>query len=143
VDAVVKNYRDWGIQLGRRFRALKLWFVIREYGVEGIQAMVREHIRLARLFEGWLYGHPKFELLAPVDLSLVCFRLNDGRPEEALNVLNREILTRVNASGKIFLTHTTLKGKFTIRLVVGGRTTTERHVRDAWDIIRSEAERLL
>ena len=143
VDALVKNYRDWGIQLGRRFRALKLWFVIREYGVEGIQAMVREHIRLARLFEGWLYGHPKFELLAPVDLSLVCFRLNDGRPEEALNVLNREILTRVNASGKIFLTHTTLKGKFTIRLVVGGRTTTERHVREAWDIIRSEAERLL
>jgi hypothetical protein len=69
--------------------------------------------------------------------------LNDGRPEEALNVLNREILTRVNASGKIFLTHTTLKGKFTIRLVVGGRTTTERHVREAWDIIRSEAERVL
>jgi aromatic-L-amino-acid decarboxylase len=143
VDAVVKNYRDWGIQLGRRFRALKLWFVIRDYGVEGIRAMVREHIRLARLFEGWLSGHPKFELLAPVDLSLVCFRLNDGRPEEALNALNKELLARANASGKIFLTHTSLKGKFTIRLVVGGRTTAERHVRIAWDIIRSEAERLL
>jgi len=143
VDAVVKNYRDWGIQLGRRFRALKLWFVIRDYGVEGIRAMVREHIRLARLFEGWLHGHPKFELLAPVDLSLVCFRLNDGRPEEALNALNKELLARINASGKIFLTHTTLKGKFTIRLVVAGRTTAERHVREAWDIIRSEAERLL
>jgi aromatic-L-amino-acid decarboxylase len=142
VDAVVKNYRDWGIQLGRRFRALKLWFVIRNYGVEGIRAMVREHIRLARLFEGWLHGHPKFELLAPVDLSLVCFRLNDGRPEEALNALNKELLARINASGKIFLTHTTLKGKFTIRLVVAGRTTAERHVREAWDIIRSEAERL-
>jgi aromatic-L-amino-acid decarboxylase len=143
VDAVVKNYRDWGIQLGRRFRALKLWFVIRDYGVEGIRAMVREHIRLARLFEGWLDGHPKFELLAPVDLSLVCFRLNDGRPEEALNALNKELLARANASGKIFLTHTSLKGKFTIRLVVGGRTTAERHVREAWDIIRSEAERLV
>lgn len=142
-DAVVKNYRDWGIQLGRRFRALKLWFVIRDYGVEGIRAMVREHIRLARLFEGWLRGHPKFELLAPVDLSLVCFRINDGRPEEALNALNKELLGRVNASGKIFLSHTSLKGKFTIRLVVGGRTTAERHVRNAWEIIKSEAERLL
>ena len=84
VDAKVKNYRDWGIQLGRRFRALKLWFVIRSYGVEGLQAMVREHLRLAGLVKDWVEADARFELLAPVDLGLVCFRLNDGRDEDAL-----------------------------------------------------------
>ena len=83
VDAKVKNYRDWGIQLGRRFRALKLWFVVRSYGVEGLQAMVREHIRLAGLVKDWVEADARFELLAPVDLALVCFRLNDGRDEAA------------------------------------------------------------
>ncbi|MCX6571936.1 MAG: pyridoxal-dependent decarboxylase [Candidatus Aminicenantes bacterium] len=139
VDARVKNYRDWGIQLGRRFRALKLWFVIRSYGVEGLQAMVREHLRLAALVKGWVEGDGRFELLAPVDLGLVCFRLDDGREESGLNELNRRLLERVNASGRVFLTHTTLRGKYTIRLVVGQRTTEERHVRGAWDIISAAA----
>lgn len=139
VDAKVKNYRDWGIQLGRRFRALKLWFVIRSYGVEGLQAMVREHLRLAALVKDWVEGDGRFELLAPVDLGLVCFRLDDGREESGLNELNRRLLERVNASGRIFLTHTTLRGKYTIRLVVGQRTTEERHVRGAWDIISAAA----
>jgi aromatic-L-amino-acid/L-tryptophan decarboxylase len=142
VDARVKNYRDWGIQLGRRFRALKLWFVIRSYGVEGIQAMVREHIRLAGLFKGWVEAHPKFKVLAPVHFSLVCFRFDDGRPEAELDSLNRELLGRINARGRVYLTHTTLGGRFTIRLVVGQRTTAERNVREAWEIISSEAERL-
>ncbi|HYA48432.1 MAG TPA: pyridoxal-dependent decarboxylase [Burkholderiales bacterium] len=139
----VKNFRDWGIQLGRRFRALKLWFVIRSYGLEGLQAMVREHLRLAGLFKGWLEADRRFELLAPVDLSLICFRLNDGRDEAGLDALNRVLLEKINAAGPVFLTHTTLKGKFTIRLVVGQRTTEERHVRQAWEIILSAAADLL
>lgn len=143
VDARVKNYRDWGIQLGRRFRALKLWFVIRSYGVEGLQAMVREHLRLAALVKDWVEGDDRFELLAPVDLGLVCFRLDDGREESGLNELNRRLLERVNASGRVFLTHTMLRGKYTIRLVVGQRTTGERHVRGAWDIISAAAGEVL
>jgi aromatic-L-amino-acid decarboxylase len=143
VDARVKNYRDWGIQLGRRFRALKLWFVIRSYGVEGLQAMVREHLRLAALVKDWIEADARFELLAPVDLALVCFRLNDGRDEGGLNELNRRLLERINASGRVFLTHTTLRGKYTLRLVVGQRTTEERHVRQAWDIIAAAAREIL
>jgi len=143
VDAKVKNYRDWGIQLGRRFRALKLWFVVRTYGVEGLQAMVREHLRLAGLVRDWIEGDARFELLAPVELGLVCFRLNDGRDEAALNELNRTLLARVNASGSVFLTHTTLRGKYTIRLVVGQRTTEERHVRGAWDVVSAAADEVL
>ena len=143
VDAKVKNYRDWGIQLGRRFRALKLWFVIRSYGIEGLQAMVREHMRLAGLVKDWVEADSRFELLAPVDLALVCFRLNDGRNEPALNELNRRFLERVNAAGTIFLTHTTLRGKYTVRLVVGQRTTEERHVRGAWDVISAAADEVL
>jgi len=143
VDAKVKNYRDWGIQLGRRFRALKLWFVVRSYGVEGLQAMVREHIRLAGLVKDWVEADARFELLAPVDLGLVCFRLNDGREEAALNELNRRFLERINAAGPVFLTHTTLRGKYTVRFVVGQRTTQERHVRGAWDIISAAADEIL
>jgi aromatic-L-amino-acid decarboxylase len=143
VDAKVKNYRDWGIQLGRRFRALKLWFVLRSYGVEGLQAMVREHIRLAGLFRDFVEADARFELLAPVDLGLVCFRLRDGRDEAGLNDLNRRFLERINAAGPIFLTHTTLRGRYTIRFVVGQRTTEERHVRGAWDLIAAAAGEVL
>jgi aromatic-L-amino-acid decarboxylase len=143
VDAKVKNYRDWGIQLGRRFRALKLWFVVRSYGVEGLQAMVGDHLRLAGLIKDWVEADSRFELLAPADLALVCFRLNDGRDEPALNELNRRFLAEINAAGPVFLTHTTLRGKYTLRFVVGQRTTEERHVRGAWDIITAAAARVL
>ena len=142
-DAVVKNYRDWGIQLGRRFRALKLWFVIRSYGVEGLKTMVREHLRLARLFAGWLDSDTRFETMAPVSLSLVCFRLNDGRPEPKLQELNAELLRRVNATGKVYVTHTALKGKYVLRMMIGQRTTAERHVQSAWEIITEKAQELL
>ena len=142
-DAVVKNYRDWGIQLGRRFRALKLWFVIRSYGVEGLKTMVREHLRLARLFAGWLDSDTRFETMAPVPLSLVCFRLNDGRPETQLNELNTALLQRINATGKVFLTHTALKGQTVLRMMIGQRTTTEKHVQLAWEIIMEKARELL
>jgi len=142
-DAQVRNYRDWGIQLGRRFRALKLWFVIRSYGVEGLRAIIREHLRLARLFRSWVEADKRFELLAPTDLSLVCFRLNDGRRESELTGLNKELNARINDSGRVFLSHTTLRGKYTLRFVVGQRTTAERHVREAWEIITSAAQELL
>jgi len=142
-DAVVNNYRDWGIPLGRRFRALKLWFVIRAYGVEGLRAIVREHIRLAGLFRGWVEADDRFELLAPVDLGLVCFRMNDGRPAGELDALNARLLDRINTTGKVFLTHTTLAGRYVIRMVVGSRATEERHVRAAWDLIRETASELL
>jgi aromatic-L-amino-acid decarboxylase len=143
VDSVVKNYRDWGIQLGRRFRALKLWFVLRYYGVEGIQAMIREHIRLAQLFKEWVETHDLFEVMAPVPLSLVCFRLNDGSPEDELDRLNRDLLTRLNQTGRLLLTQTSLKGKYVIRMAIDSRTTREQHVRDAWDLIQDTAGGLL
>jgi len=143
VDAKVKNFRDWGIQLGRRFRALKLWFVIRSYGVEGLQNLVREHIRLARIFEGWVAGTDGFELMAPVNFSVVCFRLNDGRVEERLTELNKSFEEAINRTGKVFLTHTSLKGKYVLRMVIGSRTTEERHVMEAWNLMLETARQLL
>ncbi len=142
VDPYVKNYRDWGIQLGRRFRALKLWFVIRSYGVEGLRAFVREHQRLARLFRAWVEAEPGFEILAPSPFGLVCFRLNAGRGEEDRTRLNRALLDDLNASGRVFLTHTVLGGRFALRFVVGSRLTQERHVRLAWDLVRASAQRV-
>lgn len=143
VDAVVKNFRDWGIQLGRRFRALKLWFVLRNYGVEGIKKIIRRHIHLAELFRDELQQDGRFEIKAPVYFSLVCFRLKAGRPEEELNDLNRRLLEEVNSTGRLFMTHTTLNGQYTLRLVVGQRTTEERHVRQALEIIKEKADELL
>jgi len=143
LDAKVKNFRDWGIQLGRRFRALKLWFVIRSYGVEGLQALLREHIRLAQLFAGWVRENAQFELMAPVPFSLVCFRFNDGGEEQSLDALNKKLLESINATGEVFLTHTTLGGRYVLRLAIGQRTTTERHVREAWNLILQKTEELL
>lgn len=142
VDSQVKNYRDWGIQLGRRFRALKLWFVLRSYGVEGLQAFVREHIRLAQLFREWVEEDSRFELMAPVPLSLVCFRLNDGRSEEDLDRLNRKFITLLNQSGKLSLTQTTLKGKFVLRMAIDSRNTREEHVQKAWQLMLSTAQNI-
>jgi aromatic-L-amino-acid decarboxylase len=138
-DPYVKNYRDWGIQLGRRFRALKLWFVVRSYGAEGLRAFVREHIRLAQLFKGWVAADPRFEVMAPAHFGLVCFRLNDGRGEAELAALNKALMDRLNATGRAYFTHTVLHGKFTLRMVIGQRTTRERHVRAAWALIQETA----
>jgi aromatic-L-amino-acid decarboxylase len=143
IDAQVKNFRDWGIPLGRRFRALKLWFVIRSYGLEGLQKIVGEHIRLAQLFKGWVEEHDAFELMAPVDFSLVCFRLNDGRDEKTLSDLNKKLLESLNQTGKVFLTHTSLRGKYVLRMAIAARTTQERHVREAWELIASKAAEIL
>lgn len=142
VDAEVKNFRDWGIQLGRRFRALKLWFVIRSYGIEGLQKIIREHIRLAQMFKVWLEEHEYFEVMAPVPLSVVCFRLNDGRDEDELNALNRKFLEMLNQSGEVFLTQTTLEDRYVLRMAIGQRTTEEKHIREAWRLMVSTAEEL-
>ncbi len=143
VDAEVKNYRDWGIQLGRRFRALKLWFVIRSYGVEGLQKIVREHIRLAEMVKDWIEQDERFELMAPVPVSLVCFRLNDGRNDDKLNELNKKFLERLNRTGKLLLSQTSLRGKYVLRMSIAARLTKEKHVRDAWELIQMTAEGLL
>jgi aromatic-L-amino-acid decarboxylase len=144
-DSEVVNYRDWGIQLGRRFRALKLWFVIRSYGVEGLRAMIRRHIELAKEFASWVESHPDFELLAPSPLGLVCFRCRPTTAsfeESRLAQLNRELLARVNASGRVFLTHTNLAGQYAIRLAVGQRCTESAHVQEAWRRVREAASEL-
>ena len=130
----VIDYRDWHVQLGRRFRALKLWFVIRHYGVAGLQHHVREHVRLGQQFAAWVAADPAFELAAPVPLNLVCFRLREGGDDA-----NRALLERLNASGKLYLTHTVLDGKYTLRLSIGGTLTEERHVVGAWGVIREMA----
>jgi aromatic-L-amino-acid decarboxylase len=143
LDAEVKNFRDWGIQLGRRFRALKLWFVVRYYGVEGLQRIIREHIRLGQLFRDWVENEENFELMAPADFSLVCFRLNDGREEEGLKSLNQDLLESLNQTGKVFLSHTNLRGRYVLRMAIGARMTEERHVREAWELIKEMSAELL
>lgn len=140
----VKNYRDWGIQLGRRFRALKLWFVIRSYGVEGIQATIRDHLRMAHDVAETIRQSPDFELLAPVPLNTVCFRYRPAHlsGDEALNRVNTDLLDRLNRTGKLFLTHTKLNGRFTLRLVVGQTHVRQSHVDDAWHLIAATARQL-
>lgn len=143
-DTQVNNYRDWGIQLGRRFRALKLWFVLRYYGVQGLQNMLRHHIQLAHTFRDWVESHPHFELMAPVPLSLVCFRLHsEGLGLKELNRLNERLLKRVNDRGEVYLTSTTLRDSFVLRLAVGQRTTEKRHVEKAWHFLQEEGHTLL
>ncbi len=141
-DANVTNYMDWGVQLGRRFRSLKLWFVIRSFGVDGLAANIREHCRLANLFASWVKTDPAYELLAPVPFSVVCFRFHPAgmSDEQELERLNSRILDTVNASGKVFLSHTKLNGRYTLRVAIGNLATTEEHVRSAWEQIRTAAK---
>ncbi|HET9039304.1 MAG TPA: pyridoxal-dependent decarboxylase [Gemmatimonadales bacterium] len=142
-DADVVNFRDWGIQLGRRFRALKLWFVIRSYGVEGLRAIIRRHVALAGELACRIDQEPEFEVMAPVPFGLVCFRwCPAGRSEEELDALNARLLAAVNAGRQRYLTHTRLGGRYAIRLVVGQRGTEREHVNAAWDGVRSAAEGL-
>ena len=139
-DERVVNYRDWGIQLGRRFRALKLWFVIRSYGVEGLRAIIRRHVELAAELAGWVDAAPDFERMAPAPFGLVCFRYRPpGVAEEELDALNERLLAAVNATGRVFMTHTRLGGRYTIRLVIGQRATERQHVEEAWRLIRQAA----
>ncbi|NND85426.1 MAG: aspartate aminotransferase family protein, partial [Acidimicrobiia bacterium] len=129
----VIDYRDWQLPLGRRFRALKLWFVLRMFGAEEIRRIVREHIRLTQLFASFVEADPDFELTAPHPVNLVCFRHLGG--EDA----NRRIMDTVNDSGEAFFTHTVLDGVFTLRMAIGAERTEERHVRKVWELIRASA----
>ncbi|UCC86394.1 MAG: aspartate aminotransferase family protein [Anaerolineales bacterium] len=135
-SGAVIDYRDWHIQLGRRFRALKLWFVIRHYGVEGLRHHVRRHVELAQNFARWVQQADGFELAAPAPLNLVCFRHVGG------DEINRQLLERLNASGNLYLTHTSLGGRYTLRLCVGQTHTQARHVEEAWKQIQEAAAEL-
>jgi len=140
-----ENLMDYGIQLGRRFRALKLWFVIRYFGVNGIVERLREHIRLGQLFVKWIDEHPDFERMAPTPFSTVCFRAHPARmnDEGMIDLLNEKLLQNINKTGKLFISHTKLNGKFVLRVSISGLRTEERHVREAWDLIQLKLKDLL
>jgi aromatic-L-amino-acid decarboxylase len=142
-DRAAVNFRDWGVQLGRRFRALKLWFVIRSYGVEGLRSIVRNHISWADAFRRRVEAHPDFEIMAPAPFGLVCFRLRPGgdAPEgAALDEANAALLRSVNATGRVHLTHTRLGGQYCIRLSVGQLNTTREDVLGAWELFCDKAK---
>ena len=131
----VKNFMDYGPQLGRRLRALKFWFVMRYFGVEGLRSRIRNQIALAREFADWVSESEDFEMLAPVPFSLVCFRAHPQslKDEAELNLLNERLMDEVNRRGKVFLSHTKLHGKLTLRLAIGNIRTSLEHVKLAWD----------
>ena len=138
----VVNLMDYGIQLGRRFRALKLWMVIRAFGAEGLAERIRKHCELAREFAGWVSAEPEWEVMAPVPFSTVCYRYAPaGTNETDRERINAAILERVNASGKAFISHTKLNGAYVLRLAIGNIRTERRHVADAWDALREGAAR--
>jgi aromatic-L-amino-acid/L-tryptophan decarboxylase len=134
-SGAVIDYRDWHVPLGRRFRSLKLWFVIRHYGIEGLRHHVRRHVELAQEFAGWVTEHPNFELAAPVPLNLVCFHHTNG------DDFNQQLMERLNHSGELYLTHTRLNGRYTLRMCIAQTNTEARHVLQAWErILKVAAE---
>jgi len=138
IQSEVNNYRDWGIQLGRRFRALKLWFVIRNFGVNGLKKKIRSHISLARELEQQINESKDFEMVTARNLSLLCFRYKpkDINDYDELNSLNEDLLQRINANGKTFLTHTKLNGIYILRMAIGQTNVTREHVQKAWELIQ-------
>jgi aromatic-L-amino-acid decarboxylase len=133
-SGAVIDYRDWQVPLGRRFRALKLWFVLRSYGAEALQEKIRRHVALACELAGWVAADPRFELSAPRTLNLVCFRHRGGE------AANQRILDRVNGSGRAFISHTRLNGELTLRISIGQTATERRHVEQLWKLIVDAAE---
>ena len=147
----VLDYNEYQPQLGRRMRALKLWMLLRWFGIEGLRRRIDAHLELAQRFAGWVDEDPDWERLAPVPFSTVCFRYRPasvaGREDEGdlpdlLDDLNTRLMDAVNRTGEVFLSHTRLRNRFTIRLAVGNLRTTERHVEGAWALLRAEAARL-
>jgi aromatic-L-amino-acid decarboxylase len=152
----VRNYSEYGVQMGRRFRALKLWMQIRYFGVEGIVARLREHCRMARELVGWIEAEPGWELTAPAPFATVCLRHNpfdvgagqgegggpaDDATEARIDRINEAILAEVNRSGKIFLSHTRLAGRYTVRVCVGNPRQTMDHLRSCWELLRAAAKK--
>jgi aromatic-L-amino-acid/L-tryptophan decarboxylase len=155
--AAVQNLMDTGVQLGRRFRALKLWMVMRYFGAEGIRRRLADHMRLARLFAQWVDADPDFERTAPVPFSVVCFRAlprgtrdaqgsqkspADSATDIAIDTFNERLMELVNASGEVFLSHTRLHGRITLRLAIGQLRTTEAHIARAWTLLKLHAAAL-
>ncbi len=139
-DGDVRNYMDYGLQLGRRFRALKLWFVLRGLGAEGIRDRLRAHVVLAQEFASWVRARPDWEILAPHPLSVVCFRYRPGVDgEDELEELNARLLAAVNATGEVFMSHTKIEGRYALRLAVGNIRTGRDDVEAAWNLLRREA----
>jgi len=139
----VRNYMDYGLQLGRRFRALKLWFALRHLGVARIRELLREHVALAQRFAEWVEAEPDWEVLAPHPLSVVCFRhAPSGLAGEALDEHNARVVDAVNATGDVFLATTRLRGELVIRLAIGNERTREADVRAAWNALRAAAQRV-
>lgn len=136
-SGAVFDYRDWHIQLGRRFRSLKLWFVIRHYGVEGLQHHIRGHIKLAQQFAEWIQSSQDFDLVAPAPLNLVCFAHKMG------NEFNKKLLETINSRGKMYFTHTIINGQYILRMCIGQTHTQEKHVRLAWETIQETANELI
>jgi aromatic-L-amino-acid decarboxylase len=142
-ESAVPNLMDYGVSLGRRFRALKLWMVLRAFGHEGLAARIREHIRLARAFGAWVEADPRFEVMAPAPFSVVCFRARfAGRGLAEQDDANQRLMDAVNASGEAYLSHTRLRGRMVLRLAVGNLRSEERHVLRAWELVQREAARL-
>jgi aromatic-L-amino-acid/L-tryptophan decarboxylase len=137
VAETVTNQMDYGIQLGRRFRSLKLWFVMRYFGQQGLIERIREHCRLARMFANWVDDSENFEMLAPVPFALCCFRARPPGVDD-LDALNEKIMNDINASGEAYLSHTKLDGKFTLRLSVGSIRVEERHLQKVWDLLNEK-----
>ena len=137
----VNDYRDWGIPLGRRFRALKLWMVISTFGLEGLKSKLREHISLATQIENWITQSPSFEIMAERSFNLVCFRAlsPDGRHDK----LNQQLLEDLNRSGKLYMTHTKIKNAYTLRIVTGQTYMTLEHIERAWKVIQNVYHRLI
>ncbi|MCH6575156.1 MAG: amino acid decarboxylase [Bacteroidetes bacterium] len=144
-DSEVINYMDYGLQLGRRFRSLKLWFIIRYFGVEGIQNRIAEHMRLANEFADWIDSHPDFERMAPTPFSVVCFRAHPKNinNEDELNTLNEKLLDEINKTGKLFLSSTKLNGKFIIRIAISSIRTKEKNIKDAQQLIIQRLNELI
>jgi aromatic-L-amino-acid decarboxylase len=140
----VNDYRDWGIQLGRRFRALKLWFVIRSFGLEGLIEKIRYHISLAKDLEEKITASKDFEMITPRTFNLVCFRYKPPNLHDPyrINKINEQLLTKVNTTGKIFISHTKLNGIYTLRMVIGQTNVNESHVYDAWRLIQDIANQI-
>lgn len=136
-SGLVTDYRNWQIPLGRRFRALKLWFVMRSYGIEGLRAHIRQSVELARCFEQLVRSDDRFELVAPVRFALVCFRLRHG------DETNRRLEDAINATGRVYLVHTVFKGRYVLRYAVCNAADVDSTVRFAWDAIVREADAIV
>jgi aromatic-L-amino-acid/L-tryptophan decarboxylase len=137
------NLMDYGVQLGRRFRSLKLWMVIRAFGVSGLQERIRNHCRLAREFAGWVAAEPGFELIAPVPFSTVCFRATPNLPPVKQDEFNARLLQSVNAAGPVLVSHTQLNDRYVMRIAIGNLRTQERHIATAWELIREKHRQTL